>query len=84
MKQRELLPPVIKKDKLLSKKGFVKALKDSEFPDFDLEKQFDHSFKEGGKVAMGKDKKKTGRDKIANSFKKTQSNNKSFYNYEPF
>ena len=84
MKQRELLPPLIKKDKPLSKKGFVKAMRESEFPEFDLEKQFDHTFCEGGTVKMGKDKKKTGRDKIANSFKKRQSNNKSFYNYEPY
>ena len=80
-------PEPMDKDKLFAQRGFKKALKDSEHPDFEIESGFDHQFKEGNEIKMAKTKKdKHCRDKLAQSFaKKSNAGNYStFYKYERF
>ena len=70
--------------KLFNQPGFQKAVKQSEFPDFDIEKVFDHHHKEGKEIALAKKKKKKCRDNLVSSFhKKSEAGNKSYYKYEP-
>ncbi len=71
--------------KLFNQPGFKKAVKEAEYPDFDIEKVFDHHHQEGKEIALAKKKKKKCRDNLVSSFhKKSEAGNKSYYNYEKF
>ena len=85
-KSKYMRPTPLDKDKLFSQKGFQKAVKDSEHPDFDVETIFDHKFKEGNDIATAPKKKKKNRDKMFESFaKKSNAGNYStFYKIERY
>jgi hypothetical protein len=51
-------PKIIQQSKVFNQKGFKKALKEAEYPDFDVDDIFDKNFKAGKEVAMGKPEKK--------------------------
>ena len=80
------LPTPLDKDKLFSQRGFQKAVKDSEHPDFEVETIFDHHFCEGKEIKTAPKKKKKNRDVMYESFaKKSNAGNYStFYKHERF
>tara|TARA_R110000796_G_scaffold170974_1_gene287901 strand:- start:423 stop:686 length:264 start_codon:yes stop_codon:yes gene_type:complete len=80
------LPTPLDKDKLFKQKGFQKAVKDSERPDFEVESIFDLHHCEGKEIKTAPKKKKKNRDKMMESFaKKSNAGNYStFYKHERF
>jgi hypothetical protein len=85
MKCRDNSMDPFKDSKLFNQKGFVKAVKQSEHPSFDIEAVFDHNFKPGNEIALAKKKKKKSTEKLISSFSKTKSGagNQSYYKYQP-
>lgn len=85
-KYKKARPTPLDKDKLFSQKGFQKAIKESEHPDFEVDNIFDHSFKEGNDIKTAPKKKTKNRDLLSNSFaKKSNAGNYStFYKHERF
>lgn len=51
-------PKIIQQSKVFSQKAFQKVLKESEYPDFNVDEIFDKNFKPGKEVGMGKPQKK--------------------------
>ncbi len=51
-------PLILTESKLFSQKKFKEALKNSEYPKFDVEDIFDKNFKLGKEVGVGKPEKK--------------------------
>jgi len=72
------------KDKLFCQKGFQKAVKVSEHPEFEVETIFDHEHCHGKDIKIAPKKKKKNRDKMIESFaKKSNAGNYStFYKIE--
>jgi hypothetical protein len=68
----------------LMKQKHVKRVLEEEAKDFDIEKIFDKSYKEGKKVKMAPKKKKKAKDVLEASFTKKGAVNKSFYTYEKY
>ncbi len=75
-------PDAFKGSKLFTQKGFKKAVKKSEHPDFNIDSIFDFNFKEGKTIQTSKPEKKKGKDKLSSSMGKKV--NKSYYQYSPY
>lgn len=87
MRKLKKRPLPMDKDKLFSQRGFQKALKDSEHPDFEIDSVFDHTFKgHGSEIKVAPKKKTKGRDKMSNSFAKISNagNYSTFYKHERY